>query len=145
MPFSTRDLSSLRYLADMNDRDNSIRLANVVRSISGVFVSARIAYPEVLHVEIKDSAGELWRLVTQDAEWSPSDPAELIGRSIAEIDMDTETGDLRCNLSDGSAFNVRPATREAEDDPPNWELTTPSGVVVEFGPTLAVLSEAGPS
>ena len=100
----------------------------------GSIVDARIAFPEVLHVEIKDSAGELWQLATQDAEWSPSDPAELIGRSVDDADIDAETGELRCKLSDGSMFDVKPAEREAEDDPPNWELITPSGVILEFGP-----------
>ena len=33
-----------------------------------------------------------------------------------------------------SVFDVKPAEREAEDDPPNWELITPGGVVLEFGP-----------
>ena len=74
---------------------------NVLRSMRGSIVDARIAYPEVLHVEIKDSAGDLWRLATQDAEWSPSDPAELIGRSVEDADIDEETGELRCRLSGG--------------------------------------------
>jgi len=75
---------------------------NVLGSMRGSIVDARIAYPEVLHVEIKDS--------------------------------DAETGELRCKLSDGSLLDVKPAAREAEDDPPNWELITPGGVVLEFGP-----------
>jgi len=100
----------------------------------GTIVDARIAYPEVLHIEVKDSAGELWKLATQDAEWSPSDPAELVGRSVDDADIDGETGELRCRLSDGSLLDVKPAAREGEDDPPNWELITPGGVVLEFGP-----------
>ena len=44
------------------------------------------------------------------------------------------TGELRCKLSDGSLLDVKPAKREAVDDPPNWELITPGGVVLEFGP-----------
>jgi hypothetical protein len=107
---------------------------NVLRSMRGPIVDARIAYPDVLHVQIKDSAGKLWHLATQDAEWSPSDPAELVGRSVADADIDEETGELRCRLSDGSMLDVMPAAREAEDDPPNWELITPDGVVLEFGP-----------
>jgi len=107
---------------------------NVLRSMRGQIVNARVAYPEVLHVEIKDSAGELWRLATQDAEWSPSDPADLVGRSVDDADIDGETGELRCKLSGGSLLDVRPATHEAEDDPPNWELITPGGLVLEFGP-----------
>lgn len=100
----------------------------------GSIVDARIAYPEVLHVEIKDSTGELWHLATQDAEWSPSDPAALAGHSVDDADIDAEAGELRCKLSDGWLLGVQPAAREAEDDPPNWELITPGGVVLEFGP-----------
>lgn len=107
---------------------------NILRSMRGVIVDARIAYPEVLHVEIKDSAGELWRFATQDAERSPSDPAQLIGRSVEDADIDGDTGELRCKLSDGPVLDVKPAAREDEDDPPNWELITPGGVVLEFGP-----------
>jgi hypothetical protein len=29
-----------------------------------------------------------------------------------------------------------PGAREASDDPPNWELITPDGLVLEFGPGL---------
>jgi len=107
---------------------------NFLRSMRGAIIDARIAYPEVLHVDIKDSAGELWRLTTQDADWSPPDPEQLIGRSVEDADIDGETGELRCKLSDGSVLDVKPAEREAEDDPPYWELITPGGVVLEFGP-----------
>lgn len=107
---------------------------NVLRSVRGSIVDARIAYPDVLHVEIKDSVGNLWRLATQDAEWSPSDPAELVGRTVIDANIDEETGELRCKLSDGSLLDVKPGTREAEDDSPNWELITPDGVILEFGP-----------
>lgn len=41
---------------------------NVLRPMRGEIVDARIAYPEVLHVEIRDSAGELWHFATQDAD-----------------------------------------------------------------------------
>lgn len=107
---------------------------NVLRSMRGSIVDARVAYPDVLHVEIRDLRGDLWRLATQDAEFSPSDPAELLGRTVDDADIDEQTGELRCKLSDGSVLDVRPAAREARDDPPNWELITPGGVVLEFGP-----------
>jgi len=107
---------------------------NILCFMRGLIVDARIAYPEVLYVEIKDPAGELWQLATQDADWSPSDPAELVGRSVTDADIDAETGELCCKLSDGWVLDVKPAEPEAEDDPPNWELITPGGVVLEFGP-----------
>jgi len=119
---------------ELEHRDQRISPDAIVQGMRGQIVDARIAYPDVLHVEIKDSAGELWQLATQDAEWSPSDPAELVGRSVADADIDAETGELLCKLSDGSVLDVKPGEREAEDDPPNWELITPGGVVLEFGP-----------
>jgi hypothetical protein len=106
----------------------------VLRSMRGSIIDARIAYPNVLHVEVRDPHGGLWRLATQDAEWSPSDPAQLVGRSIDDADIDEQSGELRCRLSDGSVLDIKPAAAETEDDPPYWELISPAGVVLEFGP-----------
>lgn len=110
--------------------------ANVLRSMRGSIVDARIAYPQVLHVEIRDLSGDLWRLATQDAKWSPSEPDDLVGQAIEDASIDEGNGELRCKLSNGSLLDVRPGDREADDDPPNWELITPDGLVLEFGPGL---------
>jgi hypothetical protein len=109
---------------------------NVLRAMRGAIVDARVAYPQVLHMDVRDSAGGLWRLATQDAEWSPRDPGDLIGRSMEDAKIDRQSGELRCLLSDGSSFAVLPAEREANDDPPSWELITPNGVALEFGPGM---------
>jgi hypothetical protein len=109
--------------------------AKVLRALRGLIVGARLAYPDVLHVEIRDAAGGLWHLATQDAKWSPSDPSELHGSSVGGAAIDERTGALRLALSDGSLMVV-PGPREASDDPPNWELTTPDGLLLEFGPGL---------
>ncbi|HWI95287.1 MAG TPA: hypothetical protein VNS60_04385 [Solirubrobacterales bacterium] len=107
---------------------------NVLRSMRGAIVDAHIGYPNVLHIEIRDARGDLWRLATQDAEWSPADPGQLIGLSVEDADIDDETGELRCKLSDGSLFDIKPAAAETKNDPPNWELISPGGVALEFGP-----------
>ena len=109
----------------------------VLRSMRGLIIDARVAYPDVLHVEVRDLHGELWRLATQDAEWSPADPAQLVGRSIHDASIDEESGELRCELSDGSLLDIKPAAAEADDDPPYWELISPAGVVLEFGPGVS--------
>lgn len=106
----------------------------VLRSMRGAIVAARIAYPDVLHVEVKDAHGLLWRLATQDADWSPADPEQLVGRSIKDANIDEKSGELCCTLSDGSLLDIKPAAAEAEDDPPYWELISPAGLVLEFGP-----------
>jgi hypothetical protein len=106
----------------------------LLRSLRGSIVNAQIAYPTVLHVEILDLDGGVWRLATQDAEWSPSDPNQLIGRTIDHAEIDDASGQLRCVLSDGSTLDVSPAAGEGPSDPPYWELISPAGLVLEFGP-----------
>ena len=85
---------------------------------------------------IRDPAGELWRLITQDAEWTPGEPSALVGRSIQDAEIDEDSGELSCQLSDGSRLVVSPTHQEADDDPPNWELIAPDGLVLEFGPGM---------
>lgn len=109
-------------------------LESLLRSLRGEIVDARPAYPEILHVEIRDSDGDLWRLATQDADWSPVDHSVLIGETIEGSEIDEETGELRCHLASGAVFAVQPAEQEAPDDPCNWELITPGGVALEYGP-----------
>lgn len=106
----------------------------VLRSMRGSIVDARIAYPDVLHFEVRDSGGGVWRLATQDAEFSPSDPARLVGLSIEDASIDEGSGELRCMLSDGSVLDIKPAAATTEDDPPYWEMISPAGIVLEFGP-----------
>lgn len=108
--------------------------AGVLRLVRGSITAARNAYPDVLHIEIRDSEGGIWKLATQDAEWSPTEPSQLIDREVKGVELDEESGELRLALSDGSSFNVVPAEQEAEDDPPNWKLFTPEGLVLVFGP-----------
>jgi hypothetical protein len=107
---------------------------NVLRAMRGEIVDARIAYPDVLHAVIRDSSGDLWRFATQAAGWSPADPARLIGRSVEDAVIDPRTGELRCALSGGSALRVTPTAAPASGDPPDWELISPGGIVLEFGP-----------
>jgi hypothetical protein len=81
----------------------------VLRSLHGSIADARLAHPDVLHVDIRDPSGGRWRLATQDAEWSPSDPSGLLGRSVEGAAIDEETGELHLRLSDGARFAVTPA------------------------------------
>jgi hypothetical protein len=106
----------------------------VLRSFRGSIVDVHGGYPDVLHVEVRDSRGGLWRLATQDADISSPDPSGLSGGQIEAAEIDKATGELRCRLADGSSFAIKPGKQEAPDDPPNWELITPEGLALEFGP-----------
>ncbi len=110
--------------------------ANVLRSMRGSISAARLAYPDVLHVEVRDASGGTWRLATQDAGFAPSDPTDLMGRNVEDAEIDRASGELRLRLSGNGILTVIPAQREAPDDPPNWELITPDGTALEFGPGM---------
>jgi hypothetical protein len=108
----------------------------VLRAMRGAIIGARLGYPDVLHVEIRDSAGGIWRLATQDARFSPAGPGALLGKSVEGAELDASSGELRLMLPDSETLAVTPAPREAPDDPPSWELITPDGLALEFGPGL---------
>jgi hypothetical protein len=110
--------------------------AGILRAMRGPIVAARVAYPDVLHVEVRDSTGALWRLASQTAEFSPRNPSALVDCSIEEAWIDESTGGLRCRLSDSSLLELRPVSSQSHDDPPSWELIAPSGLLLEFGPGL---------
>lgn len=104
----------------------------VLGLMRGPISDARVAYPDVLHVEVQDAHGALWRLATQDAKWSPADPAALLGRSIEGAEV-MDGGSLCCRLSDGTTLFIAAETT-AEDGVPYWELISPDGIVLQFGP-----------
>jgi hypothetical protein len=108
-------------------------LSSLLEAFRGEIVDARLGYPDVLHVEVRDLDGDSWGLVTQDADWSPADPSELVGQAVLGAEVEAE-GELRCQLSNGAFLAVRPADQASDDDPPYWELITPGGVALEFGP-----------
>ena len=105
-------------------------LSGVLGSVRGEIVDARLGYPDVLHLEIRDR--DLWRFATQDADWSSDSPADLVGQDMEKADVG-DRGELRCQLSGGSVLVVTPPNRKSDDDPPHWELITPGGVMLEFG------------
>lgn len=108
--------------------------ATILRELRGEIVAARVAYPAVLHVEARHETGELWRLATQDADWSPAEPAQLVGRSIESAQIDAQSGELRLGLSDGASLAITPGPPGGSDDPPYWEVISPTGMVLEYGP-----------
>ena len=119
--------------------------AKVLEAIRGSIVDARLGYPEVLQLSIRDPQNHIWKLASQDAEFSPRDPGGLVDLSIESATIETETKALVCELSDGSKLEIRPGAEVQEiGDPPYWELLTPFGQVLQFGPGLHwQINEAG--
>lgn len=109
---------------------------SVLRALRGTVIAAQTAYPDVLHVTVADAAGGLWRLASQDADYLPDDPSQLVGRVVENVMIDAATGALACRVDGSLSLEVRPSAAQAPDDPPSWELIAPNGLTLEFGPGL---------
>src|SRR3954465_9576177 len=93
----------------------------------GLIEDAHPAYPETIHLEVRDAAGNLWKFSTHDADYSPSDPDVFPGKTVVSADLVGPLGNLALGFSDGSDFRVTMEPQTAPDDPVNWRLYTPDG------------------
>jgi hypothetical protein len=99
----------------------------------GHVTAAEMAYPERARLEVTDAEGGLWRLGTWDADYSPADPEVLNGKTVTSMDLDPSSGVLEVGFSDGTGFTAIPFPIP-DDDMENWELFTPEGLVLSYGP-----------
>jgi hypothetical protein len=107
--------------------------ACLLARVRGAVTSARLTYPERIHVDVTDSEGGVWSLISWWADYSPSDPDQLQGKTVVDIDLDA-AGKVTVLFSDKSDFTITPASDDADDAIENWELFTPDGLVLEYGP-----------
>jgi hypothetical protein len=106
----------------------------LLAGLRGRIVDAAPGYPEVIHLEMIDSKGQRWGLSTQWADYSPSDPDLLRGKTVVSADLVGPRGNLTLGFSDGTSFRVTTEPQGAPDDPFNWMLFTPDGFVLYWGP-----------
>lgn len=106
----------------------------ILSRFRGQIIDARPAYPEVLHLKVRDANGGEWWLATQEAKWSPGDPDFFVGKIVTDADLDDQSGQLTVKFSDGSVFAVLPDHEGAHDDLEAWELFTPERTILTYGP-----------
>jgi hypothetical protein len=107
--------------------------AMLLGRVRGPVTAACLAYPERMHLELTDADGGLWRLATWDAVYSPSDPEVLIGKTVVDASLADRSGVLTVSFSGGTHFTATPTSAE-DDDGESWELFTPEGLVLIYGP-----------
>jgi hypothetical protein len=107
--------------------------ADLLARFRGPVTDARHTYPERLHFEVRDAQGGEWLIATWESAWSPPDPASLHGKTVTSADQDP-SGRLAIGFSDGSCFEVIPDHEGTDDDIQAWELFTPEGLVLHYGP-----------
>src|SRR4051794_6280279 len=106
----------------------------IVEGFRGPIEDAHPAYPETIHLEVRDAAGGVWKFATHDAEYSPSDPDVFPGKTVVSADLVGPLGNPTIAFSDGTDFRVTMEPQTATNDPVNWVLYTPDGFFLAWGP-----------
>jgi Family of unknown function (DUF6188) len=107
--------------------------SDLLSRLRGMIVDAAPGYPEVIHLDVKDENGAVWGFSTWYAEFSPTDPELLLGKTVVDVDFE-RSGKLTMRFSDGGEFNVSPEPEEPDDELETWTLLTPDGLALRFRP-----------
>jgi hypothetical protein len=111
--------------------------ANLLARFRGEVVCSRSAFPDVLQVHVRDADGDLWRFLTFEADYFPADPGEFLGKGVVAADIDAASGKVIIGFPDGSSLTVVPFALEpdeVDDNYESWQLFTPDGLVLNYGP-----------
>jgi hypothetical protein len=107
----------------------------ILDRLRGQIFYATRGYPETIQFKLVDGRGEVWWFATDYADYSPSDPDELLGRTIVSADLDEQALNLTIGFSDGSTFKAMFIPHEPLDPDLNtWTLFTPRGFCLTYGP-----------
>jgi hypothetical protein len=111
--------------------------AEFLQRFRGRVVVSRPAYPEVLQLHIRDVDGGLWRFATFEANYFPTEPELFLGKTVVTTELDPASAKLTIGFSDHTSLLVVPfalAPDEIDVDYESWQLFTPSGLVLDYGP-----------
>ena len=108
--------------------------ASLLARVRGPVTDAHLTYPERMQLDVTDAEGGLWNLISWEADYIPSDPEELRGKTVVSADLDARSETLTVDFSDGTGFALTPIPDEEDDAIENWELFTPEGLVLSYGP-----------
>ena len=103
----------------------------------GRVIASRPAYPEVLHLQVRDAHGGIWRFATFEADYFPAEPEAFLGKTVESVDLDVPSAGLTIGFSDRTSLAVVPFSLTPDEfdvDYETWHLFTPDGLVLDYGP-----------
>jgi hypothetical protein len=109
--------------------------AQLLAGLRGQIFEAYPAYPESIQFKARDASGRVWWFAIDYADYTPSDPEALIGKTIISADLDDQEVDLTIGFSDGSTFTAHFIPHDPLDpDLETWALFTPDDLCLTYGP-----------
>jgi hypothetical protein len=100
----------------------------------GLVVNTRLPHSKRTYLEVKNDEGGTWRLVSWSTASSKSGAGNNDGKTVVGATVDDRSGVLTVGFSDASFFTLTPVLDDADDAVENWEIFTPEGLVLAFGP-----------
>ncbi len=100
----------------------------------GLVVGTRLPHSKRTYLEVIDAEGGKWRLVTWRTTYSSTDTGENKDKTVLSAAVDDRSGVLTINFSDESSCSLTPIPDESDDALENWEIFTPDGFILAYGP-----------
>ena len=113
---------------------SNIPPGDLLGAVRGSITDASLTYPERMRLEVTDADGGLWRFATWYSDYSPTDPEQLAQKNVVDVGLDPESHVLTVSFADETCFTVTPVPDEEDDAIENWELCSPNGIVLSYGP-----------
>ena len=108
--------------------------AKLLARLRGEIFEAYPAYPETIQFKLRDAEDRIWWFAIDYANYSPSDPEALIGKTVVSADLERSV-DLTIGFSDGSTFTALFIPHDPLDpDLETWTLFTPDDLCLTYGP-----------
>ncbi|HEX4729689.1 MAG TPA: hypothetical protein VH299_00370 [Solirubrobacterales bacterium] len=107
---------------------------NLLDRFRGLVVGTRLPHSKRTYLEVTEAEGGMWRLVSWYTTYSSTDTRDNFGKTVLSTALDDRSGILTVSFSDETSFTLTPIPDEAEDAVANWEIFTPEGLVLAYGP-----------
>jgi len=118
----------------MNAVIPDISPATVLARFRGQVTGGRLTRSKHIYLEVDDANGGRWRLISWEADYAATFPGFPGGNTVTAADFDHGSGTLTVSFSDHTSFTLTPIPDDADDAIENWELFTPDGMVLAYGP-----------
>jgi hypothetical protein len=118
----------------MNAVIPDISPATVLARFRGQVTGGRLTHSKRIYLEVDDANGGRWRLISWEADYTATFAGFPSAKRVTSADLDHDSGTLTVTFSDRASLTLAAIPDDADDAIENWELFTPEGMVLAYGP-----------